>query len=290
MLDWFRRFASFFASVLSNFRHNNGLLLAGALGYNALLSLVPLFALIMVALSHVFEQEALIAAIEAEASTIFPGRHLELAAEFSAFVEKRELVGTVGLIAMLFFSTIGFRMLEEAMRTVFHRHRTPRGRHWVISFVLPLAYVTLVALGVVAATAVLVTFDTFPDEVIRILGFQLLTDDVAIRLVKIIAFLGLVMFLSSFYWIMPKVRVSIRRALLGGLVAAVLWEGVRLLLMWYFSTLSLVDVIYGSLATVIVVLLSLEIAAIILLLGAEIIAQLERTQEQGKPWYVHPED
>ena len=47
--------------------------------------------------------------------------------------------------------------------------------------------------------------------------------------------------------------------------------------MWYFSTLSQIKVVYGSLTTAIVVLLSLEIAALVLLLGAQVIAEYERS-------------
>ena len=48
------------------------------------------------------------------------------------------------------------------------------------------------------------------------------------------------------------------------------------LLLWYFATLSQVNVVYGSLTTAIVVLLSLEIAAALLLLGAQVISEHER--------------
>jgi uncharacterized BrkB/YihY/UPF0761 family membrane protein len=46
-------------------------------------------------------------------------------------------------------------------------------------------------------------------------------------------------------------------------------------LVWYFATLSQVSVVYGSLTTAIVVLLSLEIAATVLLLGAQVISEYE---------------
>jgi hypothetical protein len=46
-----------------------------------------------------------------------------------------------------------------------------------------------------------------------------------------------------------------------------------------FFQLSLVGVVYGSLATTIVGLLSLEIASILLLLGAQIIGEYERLQD-----------
>ena len=84
------------------------------------------------------------------------------------------------------------------------------------------------------------------------------------------------MILTSFYLVMPVGKLSLRHALVGGITAGVLWELMRHLLVWYFSTLSFVSVIYGSLATAIVALLSLEVAGMILLLGAQVIAEYER--------------
>jgi len=61
-----------------------------------------------------------------------------------------------------------------------------------------------------------------------------------------------------------------------------LWEGIRHGLAWYFAKVSQVEVMYGSLTTAIVLLLSVEIAATLLLLGAQGIAEYERTM-QGDP-------
>ena len=72
-------------------------------------------------------------------------------------------------------------------------------------------------------------------------------------------------------------RIPIRYALAGGVTAAVLWEIIRHILVWYYSNISLVNVIYGSLATAVVALLSIEIAVIILLLGAQVIAEFEHS-------------
>ena len=87
--------------------------------------------------------------------------------------------------------------------------------------------------------------------------------------------------LTSLYLVMPVGRVTFRHALIGGLVATFLWEITRHVLVWYFSTLSLVNIIYGSLATVVIALLSIEVAVMILLLGAQVIAEFER--KIGKP-------
>jgi membrane protein len=84
--------------------------------------------------------------------------------------------------------------------------------------------------------------------------------------------------LASIYFVMPVGRLSWRHALIGGGSAAVLWEISRHLLVWYLTTLSQVQTVYGSLTTAIVVLLSLEIAAIVLLFGAQVIAEYERIE------------
>jgi membrane protein len=87
---------------------------------------------------------------------------------------------------------------------------------------------------------------------------------------------GEIFLLTSVYMVMPVGKLSWRHALIGGVTAALLWEVTRHVLVWYFSTLSQVSVVYGSLTTSIVVLLSLEIAAALLLLGAQVISEYER--------------
>ncbi|MET0543717.1 MAG: YhjD/YihY/BrkB family envelope integrity protein, partial [Variovorax sp.] len=68
---------------------------------------------------------------------------------------------------------------------------------------------------------------------------------------------------------------------LGGVTAALRWEVTRRIRVWYFSTLSQINVVYGSLTTAIVVLLSLEIAATLVLFGAQVISQYERLERTG---------
>jgi membrane protein len=77
--------------------------------------------------------------------------------------------------------------------------------------------------------------------------------------------------------------------------AALLWEVARHVLVWYFSTLSQVNVVYGSMTTAIVVMFSLEIGATLLLLGAQVISEFERVgRDDAKavapaPLKTHPQ-
>lgn len=75
-------------------------------------------------------------------------------------------------------------------------------------------------------------------------------------------------------------RLAWRHALHGAVAAALLWELARHLLVWYFTTLSQLGIVYGSLTTAIAVLLSLQVGATLLLLGAQVIAEYERLAVQ----------
>jgi membrane protein len=87
---------------------------------------------------------------------------------------------------------------------------------------------------------------------------------------------GEVLLIASIYIVMPVGRLSWRHVLIGAATAGALWELSRHALLWYFDTLSQISTVYGSLTTAIAVLLSLEVAAALLLLGAQLIAEYER--------------
>ena len=65
--------------------------------------------------------------------------------------------------------------------------------------------------------------------------------------------------LTAIYLVMPVGRLSLRHALIGGVTAGLLWELTRHVLVWYYASMSSIQVVYGSLTTSIIVLLSVEI-------------------------------
>lgn len=63
---------SFLLDVLGGFRRNQGLLLSGAMAYYTLLALIPMLAIILVALSHVIEEEKLFLTVVTHLEMIIP--------------------------------------------------------------------------------------------------------------------------------------------------------------------------------------------------------------------------
>ena len=266
--------------VLKGFKRNQGLLLSGGVAYNSLLSLIPMLALILIGVSKFIEQEKLLEIIITELELIIPGHAEKIAEEVEIFLGIRQYVGIIGIGVMLFFSSMAFSMLENAMSVIFyHRIKTHR-RHFLISAIIPYVYMILMGIALVIITVIAGVLDAIEGETLTIFGKSFgfaWASGIGLYLVGIA---GLILLLTSLYLVMPVGPITIRHALLGGVTAAVLWEITRNILVWYFAKLSLVNVIYGSFATAVVILLSIEIASIILLLGAQVIAEFERATEE----------
>jgi YihY family inner membrane protein len=159
---------------------------------------------------------------------------------------------------------------------IFHHRAPTRHRRWFVSAVIPYCFIAVLGVGLLVVTLVAGALQALATREVAWFGHPVTVDTISSSLLYALGFVGEVLLLSSIYFAMPVGRVSWRRALAGGLVAGVLWELTRHALVWYFATLSQVRVVYGAFATTIAILLSLEIAATVLLLGAQVIAELER--------------
>jgi len=271
--------------TLRAFRANQGLLLAGAVAYYALLSIVPLLILVGIVLSHIIDPQSLLAALSRYLEWLVPGQSKALVAELSQFLAHRDVVGWLLLVTLLFFSSLAFTVLENAMSVIFHHRVAIRRRHFMVSAVMPYLYILSLGVGLLLVTFVAGSLQAMGEERIEFLGIDWSLHGVSGVLLYLLGLAGEIAVLTSIYMVMPVGRLCLRHALVGGVTAALLWEITRHLLVWYLNTLSQVSVVYGSLTTAIVVLLSLELGATLLLLGAQVISEFERLErkEDGPP-------
>ncbi|MES2535916.1 MAG: YihY/virulence factor BrkB family protein [Pseudomonadota bacterium] len=267
---------AFAIQVIKGFRANQGLLLAGAVAYYALLSIVPMLILIVIALSHVVDPAELLRTLGRYMEWLIPGQSKSIVNELANFLAHRDVLGWVLLATMIFFSSLAFTVLENAMSIIFLHRVAIRRRHFLVSAVLPYCYILFLGLGLLLVTLVSGSLQAIGEESIDFFGSTVSLGRVSRALLYLLGLTGEIFVLTSVYLVMPVGRLSLWHALIGGVTAALLWELTRHLLVWYFATLSQVSVVYGSLTTAIVVLLSLEIAATVLLLGAQVISEYER--------------
>ena len=268
---------AFARRTLRSFRAHQGMLLAGAVAYYALLSIVPLLILSVIALSHFVPQGALLLTLGRYLEWLVPGQSGAIVGELENFMAHREVIGWVLLVSMLFFSSLAFTVLENAMSVIFHHRVAIRRRHFMVSALLPYAYILCLGVGLLLVTLVAGSLQAMGERELQFLGREWPLDGASGALLYMLGFCGEIFLLASVYMVMPVGRLSWRHALIGAATAALLWELSRHVLLWYFGTLSQISTVYGSLTTAIAVLLSLEVAATLLLLGAQVIAEYERT-------------
>jgi membrane protein len=263
----------FVVEVFREFGRNHGLLLAGAVAYYMLLSIVPLLILLVVALSHILDPAMLIATLSRYLELVMPGQSEPIVADIAAFLRHRYAVSSVVVVVLLFFSSLAFGVLEKSFAVIFHHRRNERERSWLTSMLIPYAFIVVVGLGLIVITVVSGALQALAASEMHAFGELRTFGHLSVVIVYLLGVVGEILLLTAIYLVMPAGRLRLKHALIGGIVAGLLWEITRHVLVWYFATISQVSLVYGSFATTIALLLSFEIAATVLLLGAQVIAE-----------------
>jgi len=272
----------FIKQVFNGFRANQGFLLSGAIAYYTLLSIIPMIALILVMLSQFQEPQKLLDVLREYLELVTPGQVDVVVNQVEVFLKNWKVIGVLGFALLLFFSSFAFTALENAMSVIFFHRGYIKRRRFLVSAIIPYIYILLLALGLLLVSVVSGFLHSLQLESFVLFGYQWSLSHMETILIYLLGVSGEVVLLTSLYLVMPVGRLSVQHALIGGITAALLWELMRHFLVWYFSTLSLVNVIYGAFTTSIIILVSLEVASIILLLGAQVIAEYERIGTKQK--------
>jgi YihY family inner membrane protein len=281
-IGWILQHPGKFAlQVLKAFRANQGLLLAGAVAYYTLLSMVPLMILMVIALSHVIEQAELLDTLRRALEYVAPGQGKAMVQGLAEILAHTDVIGWVLFVIMIFFSSLAFKVLENAISVIFLHRVAQRRRHILVSLLLPLGYIVFIGTALFFATLAFAELIAIGEERLVILGHSWSLGGFSRLLLYLAGVAGEILIISSVYYFMPVGRMPAAHALIGGVTAGVLWEIIRHGLALYFATISKVEVVYGPLTTAIVVLLSVEIAATLLLLGAQVIAEYESIEAGG---------
>jgi len=271
----------FTLTAVTGFRANQGALLSAAVAFYTLLSIIPMLALILIVLSQVMDIQPLLVTMREYLGLVAPGHEVDLSAQVTVFLRDWRLVGGIGLAMLVFFSSIAFTMLENAMSVIFFHRVAIHRRHFLISAIIPYCYILCLALGLLLLSTLSGALDSMGAGGYSLMGYNWSLSGHTTGIIYALGILGEILLLTSLYLVMPTGRLSFRHALIGGLTATLLWELTRRLLVWYFSNLSIINVVYGTFATTIIILLTLEAGALIVLFGAQVISEYERIDSES---------
>jgi len=263
---WFHSALKIVVMVWQDFFQNLVKLQAMALAFKTLLSLAPLLAVLFSILKAFGVHNRMEPAL-AEALAPLGDKGLEITAYLIGFVDKMSAgaLGTIGLVALFITVLSLMDSIEEAFNSIW-RVRTARTLTRKFS-----DYLSAILVGpVLVFAAVTITATLQNSTVVRSLMALESLGSVILMLLRLIPYITLWGAFTFVYIFIPNTRVRIRSAVIGGLIAAILWQSVGWGFAKFVASSTQYYAIYSSFAILLLFLIWLHIGWVIVLLGAQV--------------------
>ncbi len=268
MKELLRLLWRFLARVMRRFWADHCQTNASALAFTTLLVLVPLAAVVFAALSifPVFERFA----VELEEfvyRNFVPAAGDVIRAYLNEFTDRAGSLTAVGLIFLIISAILLLVTVEETLNKIW---RVERGRGLVQRVLAYWAVLTLAPLliGVsLSLTSELVSAALAPTHGVLTQARRIFF--------AILPFVFEVAAFVLLYLVVPNRTVGFRHALLGGVIAAVLFELTKRGFALFVLNFENYQVIYGALASIPIFLIWIYLSWLVILLGAEVTAALD---------------
>jgi len=243
MTEFTKRLGGFLRFVSQRFNQDRCLQIAGSLTYTTLLSLVPLFTIVVAMLSalpffekamvniKVFLLLNLVPEIAYKIITVYMEQFSDNAARLTFF----------GLLALFAMALAMLFTVDKSFNSIWRSRRTRPIWMSILAYIALLALAPLMLGLSMSVTSYLISLSL---DVTRRLPYA---DEV---LLKLLTIAGSTITLFIVYRIVPCRHVPARHALIGGLFAAVLFETMKHFFGIYIALVPTYDLVYGAFAAI----------------------------------------
>lgn len=266
-----RTYAGILGLIRSYGRHD-GAFVAAAISFYGLLSLFPLLLVTVALLDALFPTAPVLAEIVGQIEVVAPGSGALIGGTVSEALRARPQVSILAALTLLWSASGVFSAMSRALNRIYNV-RTPR--HFIGHRLMALAVAVVGMVAFMAPFVVTIAVQLGERLPFNILGLKIMSRAPFWRFVS--AGGTLLMTLSAFtvvYWRLPNHQPprTMREVLPGAVVGAVAFDIAKRFFTWYIPNLSKYQLVYGSLAAVVVLLMYFYLGSTILLFGAEISA------------------
>jgi membrane protein len=240
---------------------------AGAVAYYAILSIFPLLLGLVSLLGFFLPTEMVRDTISVALNRALPGSANLVEQNLDNIIQLR---GTTGLFSLLALIWSGSSLFGAIGRAVNHAWDLTRKRNFVVR--------KLRDIGMVLLTGLLFLLSMAASAAVHFIGGLDATQyywTVSVGSRAVAFLLALLVFLLIYKYV-PNRPTTWRMAWPGALIAAVFFEAGRFLFIFYLASFANYEMVYGSLASVIILFFWVYISAVIMLLGVEFNSELYR--------------
>jgi membrane protein len=258
----------FLSELWHKYRQDHVSILVSSLAFFTFFSFFPLLLLVASLLGFLFGMGGAYARFSQEVMGLLPFGSAYLDTSLERIIRARHGLGLLGSLLLLWSATAAFDVLQQILNRI---HRAPRMRPlWrrrLLGVLLALILLLFIPLSIGLASlrprigVFLARSTSIPER-----WEQFLLTLLAPALGVLFNFL----LFHTLYLFGPSVRRRFRNIWPGALAAALLWEGTKAIFSFYVSSISSYQMLYGSIGSVIAILLWLYLSGTLLALGAEI--------------------
>jgi membrane protein len=258
----------FLMRVFSEFGDDGGGTLAAGVAYYVFLSLFPLILGLIGLLGFFLNSAQIQDQLFNFVNSNVPGAKDVLQNNIQAVISLRGTLGIVGVIGLLWSGSGAVAAVANAINIAWDVHKEIQ-YYWKklrdIGLTIGLGLLLVISLGLSAA------FSFMPVESVPVIGSALV--QLGLRVISFL--IAWAIFLILFK-IIPNSRTYWRDVWFGALVTALLFELGRSLVFYYLTTFSNYKMVYGSIASVIVLLIWIYYTSLIVIIGAELTSEYGR--------------
>jgi len=265
--------------TLDSYNAHDGMFVAAAMTYFLFLSLFPLILILIIAASQVLNSEQIRQAVVNAVSQALPGSGDVVTRAIDQALAQRGAVGILAGLSLLYSASGLFGLLLAVVNRPWAAlGARPSLLNRVLAVALVLAFIAVFFLILIGTTAAA----SAGGMIARSIGLTPSEWSTAFNILSIIiSFVVTVGLFLVLYWKLPAARVQFADAWPAAVAAGVAWVAARSFIAWYLSTFTHYSVVYGSFAAIIGLLVWLNLTGFIILLGAELSAQIAIRRGRG---------
>jgi membrane protein len=252
--------------IFIKFREKDIFTLAAAVSFYAFLSLFPFLIMLLYASSLFLKEAVTVEKIRIHLRFFPPTIVDTVIANLENILESGQILSLISFLFLIYFAFNVFTHLERALGKIFGHDKKSRG--WktnlkTFSFFLMTAFFLLV---------LFFSGNTFLFFATKLERIPFVNSYIVILFAHLIVE---TFFFALSYKYLSRRKLAIKNVLAGGFVATICWEILKHIFGVYIVRINLYSVIYGSIGSLILLMLWLYYTVLVYLIGAEISAEMK---------------